>query len=47
MDSTTQALRYLRDSGYIDIDGPAPEAYDEDDYVDSGAARSRENPYSA
>ena len=47
VDSTTQALRYLRDSGYIDIDGPAPEAYDEDDYIDSGAARSRENPYSA
>lgn len=47
VDSTTQALRFLRDSGYIDIDGPAPELYDEDDYADSGAARSRENPYSA
>ena len=44
VDMTTQALRFLRDSGWIDIDGPAPELYDEDDYVDSGRAR-RENPY--
>ena len=44
VDMTTQALRYLRDSGWIDIDGEPPEAYDEDDYVDSGRQR-RENPY--
>jgi len=44
VDMTTQALRYLRDSGWIDIDGEPPEAYDEDDYIDSGRQR-RENPY--
>jgi len=47
VDSTTQALRFLRDSGWIDIDGAPPEPYDEDDYADSGAAKNRENPYSA
>lgn len=46
VDSTTQALRYLRDAGFIDIDGPAPEAYDEDDLIDAGGKR-RENPYAA
>ena len=44
VDSTTQALRYLRDAGFIDIDGAPPELYDEDDLIDSGAKR-RENPY--
>jgi len=44
VDMTTQALRFLRDSGWIDIDGDPPEAYDEDDYIDSGRQR-RENPY--
>jgi hypothetical protein len=41
----SQALRFLRDAGWIDIDGPAPEAYDEDDYYDSGMAKRKENPY--
>ena len=46
VDSTTQALRFLRDAGFIDIDGPAPEPYDEDDMIDAGIeARRRENPY--
>jgi predicted phage terminase large subunit-like protein len=45
VDSMTQALRYLRDSGWLDIDGPAPEAYDEDDYADSGLAKKKGNPY--
>lgn len=46
VDSTTQALRYLRDSFWIDIDGPAPEDYDEDDVIDAGAdVRRKENPY--
>ena len=45
VDSTSQALRFLRDAGWIDIDGPAPEAYDEDDYYDSGMAKRKENPY--
>jgi predicted phage terminase large subunit-like protein len=44
VDSTTQALRYLRDAGFIDIDGAPPEPYDDDDYIDSGAKR-RVNPY--
>ena len=45
VDSTSQALRFLRDAGWIDIDGPAPEAYDEEDYYDSGMAKRKENPY--
>ena len=45
VDSMTQALRYLRDSGWLDIDGPAPEAYDEDDYADSGYSKKKGNPY--
>lgn len=45
VDSTSQALRFLRDAGWIDIDGPAPELYDEDDYYDSGMSKRKENPY--
>ena len=45
VDAMTQALRYLRDSGWLDIDGPAPDLYDEEDFVDSGRSRRRENPY--
>ena len=41
VDSCTQALRYLRDAGWLDID-PAPH-YDDDDYVD--VQKKRENPY--
>ena len=41
VDSCTQALRYLRDAGWLDID-PAPQ-YDDDDYVD--IQKKRENPY--
>jgi hypothetical protein len=44
VDATTQALRFLRDAGFIDIDGPAPDDYDEDDVIDAGGKR-RENPY--
>lgn len=43
VDSTSQALRFLRDSSWLDIDPPPPDDYDEDDYVDTG--RRRENPY--
>ena len=42
----TQALRYLRDAGWLDIDPPPNEAWDEDDYADTGRAR-RVNPYAA
>jgi predicted phage terminase large subunit-like protein len=41
VDSCTQALRYLRDAGWLDID-PAPH-YDDDDYVD--IKPKRVNPY--
>ena len=44
VDMTTQALRFLRDAQWIDIDGAPPEPYDEDDYIDSGRKRI-ENPY--
>jgi phage terminase large subunit-like protein len=43
VDSCTQALRYLRDSGWLEIDPPPRDDWDEEDYVDSG--RTRENPY--
>jgi len=29
----------------LDIDGPAPEPYDEEDFADSGRSRKRGNPY--
>jgi phage terminase large subunit-like protein len=44
-DACTQALRFLRDSGWLDIDPPPDDDWDEDDYVDSGRSRRRENPY--
>jgi predicted phage terminase large subunit-like protein len=44
VDACTQALRFLRDAGWIDIDPPPEEAWDEDDYVDSGMPK-RQNPY--
>jgi hypothetical protein len=40
----TQALRYLRDAGWLDIDPPPDDTWDEDDYVDSGRTR-KANPY--
>ena len=47
VDACTQALRYLRDSRWLDIDGPPPEDYDQDDYVDSGRGTQKGNPYAA
>lgn len=46
VDACTQALRYLRDSGWLVIDGPPPNWLEEDDYVDAGR-RKAENPYAA
>lgn len=46
VDAATQALRYLRDAGWLEIDPPPLEDYDEDDYVDSGMPTKRINPYS-
>lgn len=42
-DAMSQALRYLRDAGFLNID-PPPDEIDEDDYIDAGL-RKRENPY--
>lgn len=44
VDACTQALRYLRDAGWLDIDPPPREDWDEDDFADSGY-KKRENPY--
>ena len=44
VDACTQALRYLRDSGWLEIDPPPRDDWDEDDYADSGRVR-RVNPY--
>ena len=46
VDACTQALRYLRDAGWLDIDPPPDDAWDEDDFVDSGKQK-RVNPYAA
>jgi predicted phage terminase large subunit-like protein len=40
----TQALRYLRDAGWLEIDPPPRDDWDEDDYADTGRQR-RVNPY--
>ena len=43
VDACTQALRWLRDAGWLEVDPPPRDDWDEDDYVDTG--RTRENPY--
>ena len=45
VDCISQALRYLRDAGWLTIDFPR-EWVDEDDYIDAGG-RNKENPYAA
>jgi predicted phage terminase large subunit-like protein len=47
VDMCTQALRYLRDAGWLNVDPPPREDYDEDDYEDSGRSRKKANPYAA
>ena len=42
VDSATQAIRYLKDAGWLDIN-PEPRYDDEDDYIDAMPARV--NPY--
>jgi predicted phage terminase large subunit-like protein len=44
VDACTQALRFLRDAGWLDIDPPPADDWDEDDYADSGMPK-RQNPY--
>jgi len=49
VDAISQALRYLRDGGWISIDVPRAEYFDDDDYFDAEEANKkyRDNPYSA
>lgn len=47
VDACTQALRFLRDAGWLEIDPPPRDDYDEEDYIDSGIWKKRENPYAA
>ena len=44
VDTGSQALRWLRDAGWLEVDPPPEEDWDEDDYADTGRVR-RENPY--
>ena len=46
VDTLTQALRFLRDSGWLEVDPPPQDDWDEDDYADTGRPK-RENPYAA
>jgi predicted phage terminase large subunit-like protein len=45
VDALSQGLRYLRDAGWISIDAPPREDYDDDDVYDAGI-RKNVNPYS-
>jgi hypothetical protein len=44
VDTASQALRWLRDAGWLEVDPPPEEDWDEDDYADTGRPR-RVNPY--
>jgi predicted phage terminase large subunit-like protein len=44
VDAATQALRFLRDSGWLEIDPPPRDDWDDDDFADSGQSK-RVNPY--
>ena len=44
VDALSQGLRYLRDAGWISIDAPPREDYDDDDVYDAGI-RKNVNPY--
>ena len=48
VDCTSQALRYLRDAGWISIDAPPRDDYDENDVIDAeefNKRHGRTNPY--
>ena len=49
VDCISQGLRYLRDAGWISIDPPPREDYDEDDLIDAMEFNKRQNvnPYGA
>jgi predicted phage terminase large subunit-like protein len=44
VDSCTQSLRFLRDAGWLEIDPPPRDDYDDDDYAEDGKPK-RVNPY--
>jgi predicted phage terminase large subunit-like protein len=46
VDTVTQALRFLRDSDWLEVDPPPRDDWDEDDFADTGRPK-RENPYAA
>ena len=46
VDACTQALRYLRDAGWLEIDPPPEELWDDEDFADTGRKR-RVNPYAS
>lgn len=46
VDTLTQALRFLRDAGWLEVDPPPREDWDDEDWADTGRAK-RENPYAA
>jgi hypothetical protein len=49
VDCISQGLRYMRDAGWISIDAPPRDDYDEDDIYDADEynqkARAKVNPY--
>ena len=45
VDACTQALRFLRDAGWLNIDPPPRDEYDDDDYLEY--SKKVENPYAA
>ncbi len=45
VDVMSMSLRYLRDAGWLSIDPPPPDDYDEEDLIDAGVIK--ENPYAA
>ena len=44
VDTGSQALRWLRDAGWLEVDPPPDDDWDEEDYADTGRQR-RVNPY--
>jgi phage terminase large subunit-like protein len=47
VDCISQGLRYLRDAGWISIDAPPRDPYDDDDIIDAYGIEERKNPYAA
>ena len=47
VDSATQAMRFLKDTGWLDINPPPPEEDDYDDYLQEIGHQKKVNPYAA